>query len=654
MKIIVFDIETDGLLDKVSKLHCLSYQIIHKGKALKKKSLTSKEDIENFFNSYYRDHYFAGHWIIGYDIPALKKLGFNIPELKYIDTLALSWYLYPYRPNHGLEVWGENLGFPKPEVEDWENLSLETYIQRCEADVEINSRLLNLLLEYLFALYDNNLSDMFKQIEYLNEKFKVLADQERFKITLDVERTKEILIELEEEFKRKENLLSEAMPKELGTLIKSKPKRIFRKDGSLTKYGSDWIDLLEKLSLPFHTEEIRDKPNPGSNTQLKKWLYSLGWNPATWEESKATGLPVEKINLPFGQGICPSVKLLEEKEPVIEELDNFFKLRHRISIFKGYLESVNEEGQIFASAQGFTNTLRLKHRSPIVNLPKPEVYYGKEIREVLTIPKNGEYIMIGADISGLEDNTKQHFIYPHDPEYVEEMRVPGFDPHIDIGTLSNLISKEEAEEFKRIKNLENPSEKEIKILKDISKKRGISKNCNFALTYNAFPPKVSSVAGIPIETAENIFEVYWNRNWAIKKVAEDCEVKVIKTIDFIRIKGSQKYQRVETFVKWLKSPLSGQYLYLKHDKDRFSTLNQNAGVFVFDNWVKEIRKRLKEYSLSISLQMHDEIMIICKKKDAERIKEILFEAMEEVNRLLKLNVEITISAEIGKNYAEVH
>jgi hypothetical protein len=53
-----------------------------------------------------------------------------------------------------------------------------------------------------------------------------------------------------------------------------------------------------------------------------------------------------------------------------------------------------------------------------------------------------------SDMSGLEDNTKQHYMYYFDPEYVKQMRTPGFDPHIDISVRAKKISYDEGEFYK--------------------------------------------------------------------------------------------------------------------------------------------------------------------------------------------------------------
>ena len=98
---VILDIETDGLLENVSRIHCLSYQVLGQDEI---RSLTNTQDIKNFL---LQDNLtIIGHNIIRYDIPVLEKLLQIKINAKLIDTLALSWYLYPDRDKHGLEQWG--------------------------------------------------------------------------------------------------------------------------------------------------------------------------------------------------------------------------------------------------------------------------------------------------------------------------------------------------------------------------------------------------------------------------------------------------------------------------------------------------------------------------------------------------------------------
>lgn len=128
----IFDVEGDGLLDTITKIHCLSYS---SADGLQRGSLIEKSDIEDFFNQGYC---YIGHYITGYDFKALKKI-YNIERPKnFVDTLGLAWYLDLGRESFGLESYGEELGVKKPLIKDWVNLSLDDYMIRCETDVEIN------------------------------------------------------------------------------------------------------------------------------------------------------------------------------------------------------------------------------------------------------------------------------------------------------------------------------------------------------------------------------------------------------------------------------------------------------------------------------------------------------------------------------------
>lgn len=196
-------------------------------------------------------------------------------------------------------------------------------------------------------------------------------------------------------------------------------------------------------------------------------------------------------------------------------------------------------------------------------------------------------------MTSLEDTTKQHFMMFFDPQYVREMRVPGFDPHIDIGVLSGVISKEEAEFYKNFKERKkDPSntftQEEIDREFEISQKRSISKQINFSAVYGAGPPKISNSTGMPLEQAKALHKTYWDRNKSVKQIAQACLVKEVHT------------------QKWLYNPVSKFWYSLRHLKDRFSTINQSSGVFCFDTYLYNIRKR----GIKISLQYHDKKFLL--------------------------------------------
>lgn len=633
MKYTVFDIETDGFLDVLTKTHCLSYQSFNFLEKTGQGTITDLNEIVQFLNS---QEILVGHFITGFDVPAIEKLTGVKLKVRVIDTLGISWYLNPFPGfKHGLEAWGDRLGVQKPPIKDWESLTLQEYIFRCESDVEINTRLFHKQIKYLNTLYEGNYNPI---MDYLTYKMKCLREQSEEGITLNKRLCEESKANLDFELESKVEILAALMPR---IVTKTIPKKPFKKDGSLSAHGVRWQALLKEYNLPEDTVEITELGNPGSHSQLKSWLFTCDWKPKTFKESKATGERIPQVSLPFGGGICPSVIELYKTVPDLKELEGFFVIKHRIGLFKSFIEAEAKRntGKVYATAHGFTNTLRLQHSKPIVNLPGVGKFYGTELRGSLTVPDDS-YTMIGSDISGLEDNTKMHWMYFFDPDYVNTMRVPGFDGHIDIAVFAGLMSELDAAFYKDIAKRKDEegedfvyySEEEKNEFARLSKVRSNAKTVNFGGVYGIGPAKLAEQLKITLDEAYALHTAYWERNHAVKKVANGCRTRAIGNYT------------------WLYNPISKFWYFLKNEKDKFSTLNQGSGVFVFDTWVYHVRKK----AIKILLQYHDELLTMGKNEQAKFIAKKLQEAMDETNALLKLNVTIRISIDFGKNYADCH
>ena len=148
MNIIVLDSESDGLAYECTKLHVLSWT--EDGETYH--STGDYDDMGAVINS---ADLLVAHNSIRHDMVVFNRiLGVPMDYRKWVDTLALSWFLYPERNKHGLEAWGEDLGVSKPKVDDWQNLSFEEYAHRCEADVAINWRLWGKMKKRLEEVYE--------------------------------------------------------------------------------------------------------------------------------------------------------------------------------------------------------------------------------------------------------------------------------------------------------------------------------------------------------------------------------------------------------------------------------------------------------------------------------------------------------------------
>ena len=481
--------------------------------------------------------------------------------------------------------------------------------------------------------------DILRFIRYLNFKQDCMREQEANPLVVDLEKAQRHYNELETIKLEKTEALAKVMPKIPVCSYRNKPKIMTKQDGSMSANAEKWYQLLKEQHLPSTTEgtvtviEGHEDGNPNSPSQVKEWLYSLGWKPCTYkfDRNKATGeeKKIEQVRYsspsdPRKGMLTDSVLKLKVKEQGIEHLEGLTVASHRMSIFKGFLEAARPIdgttlGHVVAGAGGFTNTLRFKHRAPIVNLPKVGSAWGEEIRGCIVAPEG--HTVCGADVVSLESSTKKHFMWDYDPAYVTEMSAEGFDEHLDLAKHANEITQEQIDLYNEGKAPE---------LKAV---RNVFKPANYAGVYGVRELTLSRSTGMSVQRCKDLIEAYWERNWSVKEIAKAQYIKTLKD-------GSM----------YLKNPVSGFYYSLRFAKDAFSTLNQGTGVFVFDLWLMKCRQK----GLVFSLQMHDEHLSYVKIGNEEHHKGLLQEAMREVNEVLKLNVEITSDIQYGLSYSAVH
>ena len=598
----VFDIECNGF--NPDKIHC----IVANGKEVDK----------SFFEGLSTDDLLIGHNIIRFDIPILEKL-LNIKiKAQLIDTLALSWYLFPTINRHGLEQWGERLKIEKPIITDWDNeLKKEEYLYRCKEDVKINTKLWAIQLDYLNELYDGEPEPLMR---YLSFKLKMAQLQEQSRWRLDVDKANTLLNKLELKNEQAINELSKVMPKVPKIAKRKRPKLPFKQDGSLSVAGERWKVLAEDngftIEYDQEIEEVvgEDEPNPTSSHQVKAWLFTLGWTPTTFNFIEDRKIP--QIKNKDGE-LCKSIKKLSDLHPEVLVLEDMAVVKHRIGLVKGLLK--NEKGGfVVAAIQGLTNTLRFKH-AVCVNLPSSRKPYGLEIRGLLTSHDDKE--LCGSDLCSLEDRVKQHYVWEHDPEYVREMSTEGFDPHLDLALSAGAITKQEVKDYKN--GIKTDA---------ISQIRFNFKGGNYALQYGAGIKTLSKQLGITMKEAKVISEAYWERNCSVKAIDDSMVTK--------EVEGST----------WQYNPVSKLWYSLRSDKDKFSTLCQGTGTYLFDMWVGFILKEREQ----LTANFHDEIILEVRINNRDRCIELLQKSIQKVNSLLKLNRVLEVDIQFGNDYSKIH
>lgn len=376
--ICVLDLESDGLLDTITKIHCL---VTH-GKGETKKWHNSPLLPRNgtlqeglvYLDTF---DYICGHNIIGFDLPALVKLCNWTPKTQILDTFILSQLLYANEAQtHGLDEWGKKLGVLKPKHTEW-SIFNEDMLHRCTEDVKINTKLLQKCLEEL------NIWDWSKAIKLEQEVYRIYTEQSTV-WRLD---TKLLDVKIQEYNDLYNKIYDSLKVLKKTMVIKGEETCIKRYTGIIIKNNKKHRQYKKypycKVTFtPFA---------PSSNTQLVKFLLEKGWRP-------------EKFT-PKGRASLRDDPLKGIPKEIADVLNDFKDAIHRKGVLEGFKKRVKPDGSInmFAYTCG-TNTARFRH-SIVANI-QPEF-------KDLFICKDG-YKLIGCDASQLEAKIEGHFTTPYD------------------------------------------------------------------------------------------------------------------------------------------------------------------------------------------------------------------------------------------------
>ncbi len=150
MKVATFDIETNGLLMEVDRVHCAAVKD-HSTGAIKTFTPDSINGLIHYLDTF---NCLIGHNCVQYDFPVLRKIfGWNY-EGQIIDTLLMSRLQSPNRLSpqgyigkapHSVAAWGYRLNDYKREHEDWTVYS-EEMLERCTQDVKLQYKIYQALI----------------------------------------------------------------------------------------------------------------------------------------------------------------------------------------------------------------------------------------------------------------------------------------------------------------------------------------------------------------------------------------------------------------------------------------------------------------------------------------------------------------------------
>ena len=166
---LIFDIETDGLYNDVTQVHCIGIHDLTNGESYVFNDTGAEQPITKGVQMLEDADALVGHNVVSYDLPVLKKLfPWFTPKATVADTLILSRVLhtdilrvdqrktFKQMPlqlygRHSLEAWGYRLGEYKGDFgknTDWKEWSegMQNYMVQ---DVKVTTKLWSHFQRYL-------------------------------------------------------------------------------------------------------------------------------------------------------------------------------------------------------------------------------------------------------------------------------------------------------------------------------------------------------------------------------------------------------------------------------------------------------------------------------------------------------------------------
>jgi DNA polymerase I-like protein with 3'-5' exonuclease and polymerase domains len=392
MKRVVLDIETDDL--NATVVHCIVAQDLDTGAV----DTWYGESIKDFPAWSESVDVFVMHNGVSFDAPVVNRLtGSKIPLKKVRDTLIMSQLFDPSLDGgHSLEAWGQRLGYPKIEFNDFSVFTQEM-LKYCKQDVVVTVKLYEHLLPHM-KKYSG------KSIQLEHEVRAIVDKQEENGFSLNIPEASCLVARLSEEATEIEQEMQAIFPPIV-------TERYSEKTGNRLK---DKVEVF----------------NPASRQQIAKRLQEKGWKPKTFT--------------PTGQPVVDEGSLSGVDIPEVKKILQYLLLQKRVSQVKSWLDVVEDDGKV----HGRVITLkaisgRMAHNSP--NMAQvPAVYspYGKECRQVWKTSSD-KYKLLGCDASSLELRCLAH--YMGDKRFTDE--VVGGDIHTANQKAAGLPTRDAAKTF---------------------------------------------------------------------------------------------------------------------------------------------------------------------------------------------------------------
>ena len=354
----------------------------------------------------------VGHNIISFDAPKLKEIwNVSIEPSVLRDTLLLSRLWNPrLLGGHSLAAWGDRLGYPKLEFDDYDGGLTNEMKTYCKVDVQVTGKLLDHLTE---QLEKDGFSD--ESITLEHEVAIILAQQERNGFKLNMDKANQLLSDLMGRMNAVEREVQEVFP----PLVE---ERISEKTGKRLK---DKVTVF----------------NLGSRKQIASRLQAKG---VVFKDT------TEKGNFIVNEKTLASIKL-----PEAVLIGEYLTLQKRVGQIDNWVNAA-VDGRVHGRV--ITNGAvsgRMTHQSPnMAQVPASKhdkktgellwgraSWYGTDCRACWIVDEGN--VLVGIDASGLELRMLAH--YMADKEYTKQI-LEG-DIHTYNQNMAGLDTRDQAKTF---------------------------------------------------------------------------------------------------------------------------------------------------------------------------------------------------------------
>lgn len=614
----LFDIESDGLLDSITKIHVL----VIRDHQTKETFTFTKENMRDGLKMLMEDGYIiVGHNVINYDVPALKKIypDFHVPEERVLDTIVLTRLIYTDLPDtdgklidkgilpknmfkrQSLESWGYRLGEMKGEYKDWFKQNCKDLGIKYESGMEwleVNQQMIDYCVQDVHVthkLFEKILAENYSEesIELEHQVAWLMSQQERNGFYFDEEAAGKLYADLI----KQRTTVEDQLVHTFGSWFKHGKQFVPKKDNKKQGYSS---------GVPF-TKVEKVTFNPGSRAHIAERLTKLyGWKPIEFTPS---GQPkVDEVVI--GRLDYPPCKLLTEYLMIQKRCG-------QIAEGDGAWLKYAREGKIHGRiTTGGAVTGRATHSNPnLSQVPANDKPYGKECRALFGVP-NG-WILVGADASGLELRCLGHFMAKYDGgKYAKSVVEGKNEDGTDVHTLNQKAAG-------------LPT-------------RGMAKTFIYAFLYGAGDAKIGLIIGKGAAAGKLLKARFLKQTPALAKL-----------IDAVRKAARRGYL----------IGLDGRKLYVRSSHAALNTLLQSAGAILCKKWLVLLEESLRAKGLkhgwngdyAFCMWSHDEVQIACRTPEvAEIIKEAATHCVTKAGEHFKFRCPLAGESKTGTNWMETH